>query len=68
MILLFTAPCIYGAWQIIDRDKNRLYPIGTGIILAIVVSGVVSWAVNAVLQWREKKQRIERRKKVRKRK
>jgi hypothetical protein len=61
-------PCIYGAWQFIDPDKNRLYPIVTGAVLAAIVSGLVSSAINAVLQWREKKLRIERRKQVRKRK
>jgi hypothetical protein len=68
VFLILIGPCIYGAWQIIDPDKNRLYPIGTGVVLAAIASGFVSWAVNAVLLRREKKQRIERRKKVRKRK
>jgi hypothetical protein len=68
VFLVLIGPCIYGSWQITYPDKSRLYPIGTGAGLAAIASGFVSWAINAVLQRREKKQRIERRKKVRKRK
>jgi len=65
---LCAGPCMYAAWQIIDPKANRLYPIGTGFVVAAILAGFISWAVNAALQWREKRQRIERRKKARKRK
>jgi Co/Zn/Cd efflux system component len=66
VFLLLIAPCIFLSWKIIYRVYGPWPPIGLGIVFAAVMAGVVSWAVNAVLQQRRKKQRIARRKKARK--
>ncbi len=66
VFVLLIAPCIWLAWQIIYATYGRWYPIITGIVFAAVGAGVVSWAVNAVMQRKQKKERIARRKKAKK--
>jgi xanthine/uracil permease len=66
MLLVLVAPCIAVAWRFIYPAYTRWYPVVTGIVVAAIGAGTVSWAVNAVLQWRQKKQRIARRKKAKK--
>ena len=68
MFILLAGPCIFGAWKIVYSTASRTVPIVTGLVLAAVGAGTVSWTVNAILQRRQKKQRIARRKKVRKQK
>ena len=66
--LVVLAPCIWGAWQIPYTTKSPWIPIVFGAVGAAVAAGLVSWAVNAVLQWRRKRQRIAERKKLKKQK
>lgn len=68
VFVLLSGPGIYAAWRIVYPETSRLVPIVVGMILAAVGAGVVSWAVNAVIQRQHKKLRIARRKKARKQK
>jgi hypothetical protein len=68
VLVILAGPCIWAARLFIYETSSILYRIGAGLVLAAVGAGVVSWAVNAVLQWRQKKQRIARRKKAKKQK
>ena len=68
VFFVLVGPCVYGTWQVVYSTVSRTVPIVTGLVLAAVGAGLVSWAVNAVIQHRQKKQRIARRKKVRKQK
>ena len=68
VFIVLVGPCIYGTWKVVYSTAPRTVPIIVGLVLAAVGAGVVSWAVNAVIQHRQKKQRIARRKKVRKQK
>jgi ABC-type uncharacterized transport system permease subunit len=68
VFVVLAGPCIYGAWHIVYPDTPRAIPIVTGMVLAAVGAGVVSWAVNSVIQRQRKKQRIARRKKAQKQK
>jgi hypothetical protein len=68
VLVILAGPCIWATRFFIYETSNILYRIGAGLFLAAVGAGVVSWAVNAVLQWRQEKQRIARRKKAKKQK
>jgi len=65
---VLVGPCIYGIWKITAEDTFSLLRVGTGIVTAAFASGVVSWAVNSVVQRHMKKKRIAERKKAKKRK
>ena len=66
VFLVLVAPGIAVAWRFIYPAYSRWYPVVTGMAVAAIAAGTVSWAVNAVLQRRQKKQRIARRKKAKK--
>ena len=66
IFLLLLWPGIFLASKIIYAIYGRWYPIVMGAVLAAVGAGVVSWAVNSVLQRRQKKLRSQARKKARK--
>jgi hypothetical protein len=68
VFVLLAGPCIFGIWKIVYATANRSIPIVTGLIVAAIGAGFISWAVNAVVQRRQKQQRIARRKKTRKQK
>jgi len=68
VFLLSLGPYMYGSWQLVYDDASRLIPISMGGVLAAVSAGIVSWAVNSVIQKRVKKQRHARRKKAKKKK
>jgi len=65
---VLAGPAIYGSWQIVFSETNRLVPIAMGIVGAAVGAGVVSWAVNGVIQYGQKKKRLAARKKSKRRK
>ena len=67
VLVLLLGPCLYGAWKITYSGTSWPIRIGIGSVSAAVGAGFVSWAVNAVLQRRLKKQRLSERKKKRKR-
>jgi uncharacterized BrkB/YihY/UPF0761 family membrane protein len=68
VFVVLAAPCIFVCWRIMDPSVSRWYAIVTGSVLSAIGAGTISWAVNAVLQRRQKKQRMARRKKARKQK
>jgi len=68
VFVLLAGPCVFGTWKIVYSTASRTIPIVTGLVVAAVGAGFISWAVNAVVQRRQKKQRIARRKKARKQK
>lgn len=63
---ILLGPITYGAFQLVREREGPFVPIGIGIIVAAFASGVITWAVNAVLQWRLKQRRVATRKKTRK--
>jgi len=68
LFVILLGPCIYGTWKITYGGTFPLLRIGTGAVGAAMGAGLISMAVNGVLQHRYKKQRIAERKKVKKRK
>lgn len=68
LFLVLVGPCLWLAWRITYDTANVLVRIGMGVVSAAVGSGVLSSAVNWVLQRRRKKQRLVERKKAKKRK
>lgn len=66
--VLFSAPCIYWAWQ----QKYESTPWGTPIIIGMVagaiIAGMFSSAVNWVLQRRARNRQLAERKLARKKK
>lgn len=52
-----TGPSIWFCWRITYGGVSRLAPIALGVILAAFVAGVVTWAVNGVIQSRLEKKR-----------
>ena len=62
MFALFLAPSIYGVWTYTLRVQRSEIAIGAGMVLAALAAGIVSWAVNAIVQHRLKKQRLAERK------
>jgi len=61
-------PGIWVSWKVVYRSVSPLYPVGMGAVSAALGSGLVSWAVNAVIQTRQKKRRIAEKKKARRKK
>jgi hypothetical protein len=55
-------PAIWGMWIVKTEEATWLFPLGKGTVLSAIAAGVVTWAVNAVLQYRGKKQRLAERK------
>lgn len=68
VFVVLIAPSIYGSWQIVEQDASPIIPISMGVVGSAVGAGVVSWAVNFVLQTRRRKQRLADRKKAKKQK
>lgn len=67
--VLFYPPVTYLAWQTAYNDmKTTILPWILGFLGAALGAGLVSWAVNTVLQRRVEKARKEQRKKAKKRK
>jgi TRAP-type C4-dicarboxylate transport system permease small subunit len=68
IFLILVGPSVYGAWKIVYSSASRTVPISAGIVFAAIGAGFISWTVNAVIQRKRKKERIQRRKKARKQK
>jgi hypothetical protein len=68
VVFVVTAvPGIYVSYQLVTEQTTFLVPVSMGTIGAAIGAGVISWAVNAILQYRTKKRRLAVRKKVKKR-
>ncbi len=65
---MLVGPCVFLAWKIKRTQTAWVLPIGVGLLLAALGAGFVSWAVNGVVQYRRKKQRLVERKRAKKRK
>lgn len=66
LFLILAGPCIYAGWRFTDKDSFPVMRISIGAIVAAIASGLVAWAINAILQFFGRKQRIAERKKVKK--
>lgn len=64
---ILVGPTTYAAFQLVREQEGPLVPIGIGVIVAGFSGGLITWAVNAVLQRRLKERRAVARKKARKR-
>lgn len=58
LVVLLSGPCIYGMFQITYDDASLMMRVGSGVVTAAIVAGVIAWAVDSLLMWRRK--RIER--------
>jgi len=68
-LIVFAAlvvPCVVGALKLSFPHAPKTVPVATGVVVAALASGAVSWAVNSMLQYRKKRQRVLERKKVKK--
>ncbi|MCP4642395.1 MAG: hypothetical protein GY851_18260 [bacterium] len=61
-------PAVYVAFVGTRDDVMLLIPIGIGSLLAALVAGITAWAVNSVLQYRVRRQRLAERKKKKRKK
>lgn len=59
-------PSIWGAWHMMYQAQRSAVAVGAGLVVAALGAGVISWAVNAVLQRRQRVQRVAERKKAKK--
>jgi uncharacterized protein (DUF2062 family) len=62
MLAIFSGPFIYWAWQQKYESTPWATPIILGLIGGAIVAGVVSSAVNGVLQYRARHRHLEIRK------
>ena len=46
--LLSTGPSIYFTWFKTYEDRRGLFPVIIGLVLAGLVAGLITWAVNSV--------------------
>jgi len=60
---VLAAPCSYVAWQLAKARISWFGRVGTGTLIAGILAGVFTWAVNAVLQARAAKRRTSQRRK-----
>jgi hypothetical protein len=67
IFVLIVIPGIYVSFQLVTDRALFLVPIAMGGIAAAIGAGFLSWAVNAVLQYRAKKRHLAARKKAKKR-
>jgi len=66
VVLVF--PCVYGAFQIVDEEQPPYVPLFMGGLFAGFVSAVVTWIMNVAIQARVKRERMQERRKNRKKK
>ncbi|HOD50058.1 MAG TPA: hypothetical protein PLM14_08285 [Candidatus Hydrogenedentes bacterium] len=67
VFVLIAIPAIYVSFQLVTERTTFLVPISMGGISAAVGAGLLSWAVNVVVQYRVKKRQLAARKKAKKR-
>ncbi len=56
-------PAVWALWVVKTEEAAWFFPLAMGTVLAALGAGVVTWAVNTVIQGRLKKQRLIERKK-----
>jgi hypothetical protein len=65
---ILVCPSTFVAWYFRRPGKPVFFLLGIGVLSAAVGASFVSWGVNSALQYRRKKQRLQERKKAKKRK
>lgn len=68
LFVVLIAPGTYLAFKFTDKRALLALRIGSGVIVAAIGAGVISWAVNAIVQHLGKKRRLAERKLAKKRK
>ena len=66
IFVLIAVPGVYFSFQLVTERTTFFVPVAMGGIAAAIVAGVLSWAVNAVLQSRAKRRQLAARKKAKK--
>ncbi len=66
LFVIFTFPFTYLSWIFRDKSASFFTSLIFGIFASAITAGLIAWAVNSILQWRTRRQRIEGRKKVKK--
>lgn len=66
LLVLLVVPCFYLSKRVVFEGTRIYVTIAIATVMAAIGAGVISWAVNAVLQRHRKKQRNEVRKKAKK--
>jgi hypothetical protein len=64
LFLVLIGPCIYLGKIVCYDDTSPTVWVGFGIVFSAIGAGLISWAVNSVVQRRRKRQRIVERKKA----
>ena len=64
---VFVAPCIYAAVKFTYPEISWPVRAGTGLVSASIGAGLFTFSVNAVLQWRIRRQRLAKRKEAKRR-
>lgn len=65
-LAVLVGPGIYLARKITYEDTPWIGIIGTGVIVAAVTAGLITWAVNSALQYRAARRRLAAKKKGKK--
>jgi len=63
---LLLGPGIYGSKQIMYEDTPWMQWVGGGVVVAALGAGIISWAVNSVVQRRRKRLRLAEKKRAKK--
>ena len=67
VFVVVAVPAVYASFQLVTERTTPLVPVAMGAIGAAIGAGVVSLAVNSVLQYRTRKRHLAASKKARKR-
>ena len=66
--VVLVAPCTYAAVKLTYGEVSWVVRAGMGLVSASIGAGVFTFAVNSVLQWRVRRQRLAKRKEIKRRK
>lgn len=66
LFAVLLAPSMFLGKAVVYEDTAVSTWIGFGIVIAAIGAGIISWAVNSVIQRHRKRQRIVERKKAKK--
>ncbi len=62
-LAILVGPSIYLARKITYEETPWIGVVGTGVILAAVTAGLITWAANSALQYRAARRRLAAKKK-----
>jgi len=66
LLVLLVGPSMLLMWRITEDDSHIMLRVGSGVVLAAIGAGAISWAVNGLVQWHYKKRRISDKKRTKK--